>query len=186
MEKMSLITDEELVEKIRSGDRELFTVIVERYEAKMKRYAKRFLRTEDDIADTVQDVFLKTYTNLESFDETKKFSSWLYRIARNTFLNHIRASKRELFRIDFDAVIPFLYSSESPETLFASKEMSKDIDACMEKLGRKYKEVVVLRFQEGLSYEEIGDVLQIPVSTVGVRITRALKHIKEMCVQKHI
>ena len=173
------LTDEQLVEKIQSGDTGLFSVLVGRYEEKMKRYARKFVRNSQDIDDEVQDVFMKIYVNIHSFDPSRKFSSWLYRIAHNTFLNHIRSSKKDIFRIDFDTVLPFLYSSESPEKLYALKEIEREVRTHMDGLDQKYRDILILRFQEGLSYEEIADILRIPVSTVGVRISRALKKIKE-------
>ncbi len=180
-----IITDEELVKKIQEGEENLFTLVIDRYESKMKRYARKFLQVEDDIDDLVQEVFIKVYANIRSFDPDRKFSSWLYRIARNTFLNHIRSSKKNMLRIDFDAALPFLYSYETPETSFVEKNLAKGLDACMKDIDEKYREVLVLRFYEGLSYEEIADVLRIPLSTVGVRISRAIKHIQKKYAEKY-
>ena len=177
------LTDEEIIKKIKTGETKLFSVIVERYEQKMRRYALKFLhKSPDDVDDLVQDVFVKTYTNIHSFDDTKKFSSWLYRIAHNAFLNHIRSAKREMFRMHFDTALPFLYSTDNPETSFELKKLSTDLDASLEHLDQKYREIIVLRFYEGLSYEEIADVLRVPTSTVGVRLSRALKQIKKFVI----
>ena len=83
-------TDEEIVELIQSGQTDLFGVIVDRYEDKMKRYSRKFLLNQDDINDIVQDVFIKAYTNIQSVDIKRKFSSWLYRIAHNHLVNYLR------------------------------------------------------------------------------------------------
>jgi RNA polymerase sigma-70 factor (ECF subfamily) len=181
-----VLTDEELAKKVQEGDRDSFSLLVERYQEKMRRYGRKFLRQHEDIDDVVQDIFLKTYANIKSFDSGKKFSSWLYRIAHNTFLNHLRSSKKELFRIDFDTVLPFLYSNDDPEEGLELKKVSEQLDSYLELLDQKYREIIVLRFYEGLSYEEIADVLKVPVSTVGVRISRALQHLKKKAGESEI
>ncbi len=88
------LTDEEIVSMIRSGETDSFGILVERYEAKMKRYARKFLFGYEDTEDLIQQVFVKAYVNIRSFDTTRKFSSWLYRIAHNEFINAIRKKKK--------------------------------------------------------------------------------------------
>lgn len=176
---MSVLSDEHIVLKIQKGESKLFSELIHRYEPKMKRYARKSIRNTHDVDDVVQDVFIRVYTNINNFDPERKFSSWIYRIAHNTFLNHIRAAKKEFFRIDFDTVLPFLFGSENPEEIYSKKELAKVLNGRMETLSQKYKDILILRFQEELSYEEIADVLRIPVSTVGVRISRALSYIKK-------
>ena len=86
---MENLNDENLVELVQKGDIEMFGSLVERYEQKMLRYAGRFLFDHDNAQDAVQEVFIKAYTNIASFDLTKRFSPWLYRIAHNYFINEI-------------------------------------------------------------------------------------------------
>ena len=89
-------TDEETVLQVQDGDTESFGILVERYEAKMMRYAHRFLFGYHDAEDLMQEVFIKAYTNIQSFDTKRRFSSWLYRIAHNEFINAIKRKDQRL------------------------------------------------------------------------------------------
>src|SRR3569832_1575591 len=99
-------TDEALAQKVQRGDQTAFAELVERYEAKMLRYGHRFLSDRDVIDDIVQDVFIKTYQNMQSFDTTQRFSPWIYRIAHNEFVSELRkSSRRPYVPFDFDALV---------------------------------------------------------------------------------
>src|ERR1700727_2292342 len=98
-------TDEEIAVLVQNGDAEAFRVIMERYEPKMTRYAKRFLFGADDAKDLLQEVFIKTYVNIKSFDPERRFSPWIYRIAHNEFVNALKKKKKDrenvsLFYVD--------------------------------------------------------------------------------------
>lgn len=181
---MDELSDEQLMRRVIAGEAEEFGHIIVRYEGKMRRYARRFLRIRGDIDDVVQEVFIKAFENARSFDPEQKFSSWLYRIAHNAFLNHLRDSRRAVLDVDFDAVAPFLYSSEDVAQQAYEKGMLQRMDGCMASLDAKYREVLTLRFFEDLSYDEIADILKIPISTVGVRISRGLKAMRKGCEEK--
>jgi RNA polymerase sigma-70 factor, ECF subfamily len=98
MKKIEEKTDEELVRFVQEKKADVFGIIVKRYEDKLLRYGKRFLFNYENIEDAVQDVFIKAYINIQSFDTSKKFSSWIYRIAHNHFVNIIKKSKKEPVR----------------------------------------------------------------------------------------
>src|SRR3954470_6961664 len=97
-------TDEQIALAVQSGRSEKFGELVERYEAKLLRYARKFLLDPEDAQDIVQDIFIKAYENLQSFDATRRFSPWIYRIAHNEFVNALkkRESRKTIFTIDFD------------------------------------------------------------------------------------
>ena len=86
----TILSDEELAKLVADGDSDKFGVLMERYQAKLFRYGKKFLSDSDNIEDVVQDVFIKTYQNIKSFDTTQRFSPWIYRIAHNTYINAIK------------------------------------------------------------------------------------------------
>ena len=88
-------SDEELVRLVQKKRTDVFSILVKRYEHKLSRYGKRFLFDYENIEDAVQDIFIKAYINIQSFDASKKFSPWVYRIAHNHFINIIKKSKRE-------------------------------------------------------------------------------------------
>lgn len=167
------LTDEVLVERVKRGDAEAFGTLMERYEPKLMRYGRKFLADRDDITDLVQDAFVRAYQNIQSFDTALRFSPWMYRIAHNEFVSALRKRSRSpVTFVDFDALVSHpVYDDPAPRER-EQKEMRALIDAGLEKVGAKYREVLVLYYLEELSYREIADVLQVPVSTVGIRLKR--------------
>lgn len=166
-------TDEELASGVQQGNLHLFGLLVERYEEKMMRYAKRFLFGHHDAEDMVQEIFIKAYTNIKSFDATRRFSPWLYRIAHNEFINNLRKKQREPVPFfDPDTLLPHPIAPERADQQINDREIKEMLTWGLDKLAPKYREPLVLYYFEDLSYQEISDVLQIPVSTVGVRINR--------------
>ncbi len=181
----STSTDESIVASVQAGDSELFGELISRYEMKLKRYARKYLAREADIDDLVQDVFIKSYTHIQSFDTSLKFSPWIYRIAHNTFLNELKRKSRYVSSFfDVDAILPLLPAKETADADVLKEEMRAEVDSLLEKLQPKYKEVVILHYYEGLTYQEISDVLQIPTSTVGVRMTRARHRLLQLIESK--
>lgn len=176
----SLVSDEELAERATAGDQQAFGVLAERYSEKLKRYGRKFLRDPEDIEDLIQDVFIRAYQNLKSFDTKLRFSPWLYRIAHNAFVNELRKKSRApFFAIDFDTLVSHPVAEEDSQRDAERREAKELADAGLGELAPKYREVLLLYYEEGLSYKEIADVLLVPVGTVSVRLKRA----KEALVQ---
>lgn len=174
---MRKLKDEEIVEMVRTKDKELFVEIVSRYEAKLLRYAAYIIRDKSKAADAVQEAFIKAYVNLNGFDLKMKFSSWIYRIVHNQVINAINKNKREmpLFdNVDFK-------SDNDIETELTEKEIKETLDKCIGQIPIIYSEPLTLYFLDDKSYEEISDILRIPVNTVGTRISRAKVIMKKIC-----
>ncbi len=172
-------SDEDIARLVQRGDTEAFGVLVERYEPKMRRYARRFLFGYDDAKDVVQDVFLRAYVAINSFDASARFSPWLYRIAHNLFINTIKKRGKEpLPLLDFDGFFPHLGSPPTPHDELEEAETRAALETKLGALDPKYREPLVLYYYEGLSYDQIADVLHLPQSTVGVRINRAKQQLK--------
>lgn len=170
---ISELTDEELAVLVQRGDEEKFGILMERYEPKLHRYGKKFLFNTDNIEDVVQEVFIKVYQNIQSFDASKKFSSWIYRIAHNTFVNALRdAQKNPMPIFDFDTLVSHPAYDDPAVKEREQKDMRKMIDEGLEYLAPVYREVIILYYLEELSYKEIADVLHLPVGTVGIRLKR--------------
>jgi RNA polymerase sigma-70 factor (ECF subfamily) len=166
--------DEELVALVKQGDKEKFGILMERYEAKLFRYARRFLSNQDHIEDVVQEAFVRAYENVQSFDTDQKFSPWIYRIAHNVFVNALKKKSRSpLIFFDFDTLISHpIY--EDPSMLERElKEVRAMLDKGLDSLNPNQKEIIILHFLEDLSYKEIAEVLHVPIGTVGVRLKRA-------------
>lgn len=173
------LTDEQVAALVQKGDQEAFGTLVERYETKLTRYGKKFLSRHEDIQDIVQDVFLSAYQNLQSFDATKRFSPWIYRIAHNAFVNALRRqSYRPVILPDFDILLSYHVTEDLGHSERERQEMQQMIEKSLEGLAPKYREVLVLYYIEDLSYKEIAEVLRIPHGTVGVRIKRAREALK--------
>lgn len=172
-------TDEQLAKLVQGGEVEKFGVLMERYQGKLFRYGKKFLSSEDNIEDVVQDVFIKTYQNIKSFDTSQKFSPWIYRIAHNTYINAIKKDSRgPLYLFDFDTLISHTVTEDSVAREQEQKEMKEMVDKGLSEIELKYREILILFYIEDLSYKEISDILHIPVGTVGVRIMRARELLK--------
>jgi RNA polymerase sigma-70 factor (ECF subfamily) len=175
-------TDEKIALLIQSGKVEFFDVLMERYEGKLRRYGRKFFSEKEEINDVLQDVFVKAYKNIKSFDPERKFSSWLYRIAHNELINALKKKKKSpLPLFDLDTLFPRFFQDNSLEQEIIRKDSAEVIDKCLDKLEAKYREPVILYYFEGLNYKEIADVMHIPVSTAGIRIKRAKEKIRAIC-----
>jgi RNA polymerase sigma-70 factor (ECF subfamily) len=187
MEDKLYLTDVDLVKKsLENPDN--FRHIIERYSDKLIRYIKRRTRVRNhDIQDILQEIFIKIYKNLNDFDTNLAFSSWVYRIAHNYIIDWYRKEKKhDIVELD-DAdtkIIMTIASEDSSDYESISSEIKKEISDILEKLNPDYKEVVVLRFFEDKTYDEISDIMQIPVSLVGARLNRAKKIIKQRLLNK--
>jgi RNA polymerase sigma-70 factor (ECF subfamily) len=176
-------TDEEIVAQVQKGDINSFQVLVERYEQKMNRYAKRFFFDGDEGKDVVQEVFIKAYVNIKSFDVSRRFSPWIYRIAHNEFVNGIKKRHKERDNVsifDFDVLFPHLTAKETADEGLSRDEVKKMINDSLDQLGPKYREPLVLYYLEDMDYREIADILHIPISTVGVRLQRGKVMLKKI------
>src|SRR5262245_8109933 len=168
-------TDEQVALAVQAGSSERFGELVERYEAKLLRYARKFLLDPEDAQDIVQDVFIKAYENLRSFDTSRRFSPWIYRIAHNEFVNELkkRQARRTFFTIDFDTLFPHLQASDTADSAALERDTRETLEKHLGKLDAKYREPLILYYLESMDYREIADILRIPVPTVGVRLARA-------------
>jgi len=180
------LTDEELVADVQLGKIEQFGLLVERYESKMLRYARRFIFGFEDAEDLVQEVFLKAYVNIQGFNTRRRFSPWLYRIAHNEFINAIKKRRHApLLFFDPDAIFPHPISSDRPDKRFNEQELKTVLEECLGELDPKYREPLVLYFFEDLDYQQIGDIMELPISTVGVRLKRGKDILRQIYKKLH-
>ena len=177
MSELSKLTDEKLVELVRSKDRELYSEIIRRYQDKLMRYVRYLLNDEDKAADVVQETFIKAFINLNGFDTKKKFSSWLYRISHNEAMNAVKKYHREV-PLDPDFDTP---AKNNVEEEFDKKEIVQKAHSCLDQMPILYSEPLALYYLDEKSYEEISDILRIPMGTVATRINRAKILMKKIC-----
>jgi RNA polymerase sigma-70 factor, ECF subfamily len=173
-------TDEELVELSRTKDQEQYACLVDRYQHRLMRYALGLLRDGHKAEDVVQEAFIKAFINLNAFDTKKKFSSWMYRIVHNEAMNSIKKYHKEIPLLEhFDFV-----SSQDIEEEFAEKELLVALNDCIDGLPVLYSAPLTLYYIEEKSYEEISDILHLPMGTVATRISRAKRLMKKICQKK--
>ncbi len=172
-------TDEELAVLVRQGIKEAFEILMDRYQSKLLRYGRKFLANEDHVEDVVQDVFIKTYENIQSFDATRKFSPWIYRIAHNAFINAIRKRQHEsFFHLSLDSLTVHPMYEFDPAEEEEKNDMQQLVRKGLKALSPLYSEVIILYYLENQGYQEIADILHVPVGTVGVRLRRAREALK--------
>jgi RNA polymerase sigma-70 factor (ECF subfamily) len=175
---MEQLSDEQIVTDILRGDKDLYREIIKRYNEKLSRYLRKFLSDRDDIEDILQVVFIKAYKNLYGFNVNKKFSSWIYRIAHNEAINHLKRFRNG--RISLDDIEYKLIDEKADIKRDADRMfLKKDIERVISNLNIKYRDPIVLFYFEDMSYEEISDVLRIPKNTVGTLILRGKNLIKQ-------
>lgn len=182
MQDIKKLSDEKLVEYVKSKDPEAFSEIVWRYERKIKGYLYRLIGNYHDCEDVAQEVFLKTFQNLQGFDVNRKFSSWLYRIAHNEAVNWLRFNRK--VKIDSLDTNEFLRNtlgkSDHLDDKFDKDQETNKLKTFIAKLPSKYREPMILKFYEERSYQEISDILRIPVNTVGTLINRGKEKLLKM------
>lgn len=180
-------TDEQLAQLTQSGDEAAFGLLLERYEPKLLRYGRKFLSDSAHIEDSVQDIFIKVYQNMRSFDTTRRFSPWIYRIAHNEFVNALKRASHDAVPVfDFDALVAHQVYEDPSVAEKEKEEMIVLLEKGLDHLTPPQREILVLFYLESLSYQEIADVLQVPIGTVGVRLLRARSTLKEYISQQHI
>lgn len=179
-EDYSLLTDNDLVFQVQQGNTELFGIVIERYHGKLFAYLYRLIGNQEEAQDLLQDVFIKAFRNMNSYDVERKFSSWIYRIAHNEAINHLKRKSLRRF-ISWEDVVSTrdkLMTSETEEgadKTWLRKEIINEVDQVINKLPFKYRQVLLLRYYSEKSYEEISEILQKPINTVGTLINRAKK-----------
>lgn len=179
-------TDESIAAAVQQGNIHIFGLLVERFEPKLLRYARRFLFDYEDAEDLVQEVFIKAYTNIQGFDITRSFSAWIYRIAHNEFINAIKKKGREpLSFFDPDTLFPHPVSKDSPTHNLADTETKQMLDECLNALDPKYREPLILYYYEDMDYNQISEVMHIPSSTVGVRLKRGKAMLQKIYENSH-
>ena len=170
---MAELTDEQIALSVQKGDFHIFGLLVERYEPKLLRYSKKFLFDYEDGKDMVQEVFIKAYSNIQSFDTDRSFSSWIYRIAHNEFINAIRKKGREpLSFFDPDTLFPHPTAAGQADTEVKKQEIKDMVEKCLDKLDLKYREPLVLYYYEDMGYKEISEIMHIPIPTAAIRLKR--------------
>ncbi len=174
------LLDAELVKRVQAGDKAAFDILVQKYQHKVVNLINRFVSDQTECYDIAQDAFIKAYRAIGNFRGDSQFYTWLYRIAANTAKNHLasRARKSPAYTVDVEDAEHFegesgLKEYTTPENLLLSEEIEQTVFKAIENLPDDLKSAITLREIEGLSYEEIAEVMDCPIGTVRSRIFRA-------------
>jgi RNA polymerase sigma-70 factor, ECF subfamily len=173
-----------LVDRCRKGDTRAFNDLINGYKRQVFSLIYRMVNNAADAEDLAQDTFIKVFRSIELYDSRYPFHTWIFKIAHNTSIDFLRANKKSAVTIDdaenpIDIEDPGLSLEEKAENL----SQKGIIERQMASLPPPYREILVLRHQQELSYEEIADTLDIPVGTVKVRLFRAREIMRERLVQ---
>lgn len=173
-------SDQELVERVQRGDKHAFDLLVAKYQQRIINLVGRFVRNPNDAMDVTQEAFLKAYRALPKFRGDSAFYTWMYRIAVNTAKNYLAVQSRrpleadqdydEIEQIDSSGV---LRDQATPEHMLLRDEIQDTVVRAIEELPEDLRTAITLREIEGLSYEDIAEVMECPIGTVRSRIFRA-------------
>jgi len=179
-------SDEKLVARCLKGDKDAYESLVRKYQQRIFNIIYRITGSDDEVEDIAQEVFLKIFKSLETFREASSFFTWIYRMTVNACFNRIR-KRNPALSLDDPDLVGFVErkklgeeeEGQNPEYLMETGELSSAIRRAIDSLPPDYKAVIILRDIEGLSYQEIAEVLERPVGTVMSRLYRARKELKE-------
>lgn len=180
------VEENDWVQRIQNGDSEAFRHLVDRYQRRVYCLAFGIVRNRDDAWDLAQEAFVKAFRNLHRFEGKSGFYTWLYRITYNLCIDKMRArSRRSFVQIDSSRALEAAVAKEAPPEShpaknFDRKELAEVIDAALDQLSNNHRAIIVLREIEGLSYEEMAEVLKVSKGTVMSRLFHARRKLQDI------
>ena len=183
------LTDTELISSAISGRHDSFEELVRRYQRPITSYVYRILNNYDASLDVTQEVFIKVYNSLARYSSEYKFSTWLYRIAHNAAIDYIRRNSVNQQSIetetkDGDFQMQLESKRPSPEQERERSEWRREIESVVKCLPVAYRELILLRHAQDLSYDEIAEITNLPLGTVKNRLFRAREMMREMFIER--
>jgi len=185
------IPDRDLVRRCLEDDQGAYRLLLARYERPVYGLVRRMIPNDEDARDLAQEAFVRAFRNLDRFDPDRKFSSWLFRIAHNLCIDHYRRRKLD--------TVPLVRTSggeeetwdlpdgeSDPSREFSDRERSRRLLALVESLPPLYRSVILFRHQQGLSYEEIAETMELPLGTIKARIHRAHRLLREKLLRQGV
>jgi len=183
---VSPFDDAELVRRILGGEGDLFTDLVDRYKTRLYRFIERYTNDAEDARDVTQDVFIKVYGALDSYDSKYKFSTWLFRIAGNAAIDQLRRRRVKTVPLEFpndedgSRTIDPRDLRPDPLAELGRARLRKALDEAIERLPDDYRELISLRHYGELPYEEIAELKGLPLGTVKNKLFRARQALRDL------
>jgi RNA polymerase sigma-70 factor (ECF subfamily) len=177
--------DRTLIRRCLRGDRKAYEALLHRYQDPVYNFCHRMVRDSGQAEDIAQEAFVRTLTRLEQYDERYSFASWVFKIASNLCIDHLRKSRRIAYSLDEEiGTADGSYRREpaglgpDPADRTHAAEQMRLLDEAVADLPEHYRVILLLRHREDLSYEEIARILDLPIGTVKIRIHRAREQVK--------
>lgn len=181
--------DSALVEQIQRGDQQAFTVLMERWQTRIHRFAFRFFADVDEASEITQKTFIKVYQKVDTLDEPGKFSSWIYRVANNLCLDELkRAGRRKSRPLEASTTsrlrragsVEQMEASQNPAKKLETKELGEVLQKALLTLPDEQRVVIILKEYEGMKFREIAEILEEPENTVKSRMYYGLKSLRRV------
>ncbi len=180
---LRLVADDDLIERVRSGELDLFEIVMRRYNRRIYKIARAFVRSDVDAEDVMQETYLRAFASLEQFAGRSSFSTWLIRIAINEALRRRRQNQKVTLKSDFEELGDLAGLRGSPNALpeegVLRAELRGRIDAAIESLPMPHRVVFVMRSVEGLSTRRTARLLRVSEDVVKTRLSRARSHLRK-------
>ncbi|MGN7386315.1 RNA polymerase sigma factor [Sporosarcina sp. SAFN-015] len=165
------------VQQVLAGDKQAYAHIINKYKNQLYATILRMTKNPQDAQDFVQDAFIKVYRNLDKYDASGSFSGWIYRVAINHCMDEFRKKRYSMTQIVIDE--ERVVEPNHPELVFLKKEKSRQLERLIATLPEDERLIILLRYVNEISYEEIGEVMEVPTSTVRNKLHRAKKKMRE-------
>lgn len=183
--------DVDLIARSLAGREDGFEELVRRYQRPMIGYVYRMTNDYDAALDVTQEIFIKVYNSLERYKTEYKFSTWLYRIAHNAAIDYLRRNSNGEVSLEIEAddetfERPLESSNPSPEKMRQLSEWREEIGVVVQKLSPAYRELILLRHSQDMSYDEISEITGLPLGTVKNRLFRAREMMRQLLVERGI
>jgi len=187
-EKKNVPSDAELVAGTLAGSQEAFRQLVLRFERPVLSVVSRLVRNPETAEDIAQEAFVKAYRNLGRYDPNRRFASWLFKIAHNTAIDHLRRKRLDTVSLDASTDTenegpwlpePRAPEAQGPDEQAVRSELAGAIEEALGELRPQYREILELRFQQGFAYHEIAEVMDLAMGTVKVQLHRARKQLAQ-------
>ncbi len=177
-------TEAEIIARILNGDRQAYALLVDDYKVQIYNLAFRMTGNYQDADDLTQEAFIKAYNNLWRFDQKRKFFSWLYTISLNCIRNHLKKNKSIQV---LDHTKKDQYNEEqSPESQIIATQESNKIDSALLTLDQELRGLLIMKYQQNLSFEEIAEIVERSISSVKMRIYRGLERLKRLMTEEQM
>lgn len=178
---MQHLSDEQLVKLVLSQKKDAFEILVERYQNQVFALAYRLGGDYDEAKDMAQESFIRIYQELPRFDPERRFFPWMYRVAHNTCINLLHKRPRETTPLEsvFDKAAGDEFEEGNPTAHYEQLELNDAINQALQTINENYRLPLVLKYLEGMSYQEIADQLDLPVSTIETRLFRGRGMLKK-------